>query len=176
MNNGRRCCPSCALIQTLMLGQSKNAAAFSLLSSGWLAQERNGDCFPKSTATGTRPTGDLRAGASKASSSSCIKHWLMMPTWSTCSLIRPSFALIHALLALQKKWRPRGTSVRSKSWQLSFALLRVSNQFLRPRLYPRVRGNESALIKSESCRFLSYKCLDFIYQRRNRKRRRRTFR
>src|SRR5205085_2230402 len=114
MNNGRRCCPSCALIQTLMSDKSKNADAFSLLYSGWLAQEHNGDCFRKSTATGTRSTGALRVGASRASSSNCIKNWLMMQTWSTCSLTRPSFALTPAPLALQKKWRPGSASVRQK--------------------------------------------------------------
>ena len=85
-----------------MLAKNLNAAAFSLPYSGWLAQVRNGDCSRRNTATGMLSTADSRAGLSKASSSDCINPLPMMQIWSTCSLIRPLFALIRVRQGPQK--------------------------------------------------------------------------
>jgi hypothetical protein len=118
MNNGRRCCLFYVLIRRLMSAESRNAAASSLPFSGWLAQAHSGDCCRKSTATGTPSTAASPAGLSRASSMSCIRHWLTMPTRSTCLLTRPSSALTRAPQGREKKWRARSASVRQKSRRL----------------------------------------------------------
>lgn len=101
-----------------MSGKSMNAADSFPPYSGWHAPGRSGDCFRKSTAIGTPSTAALRAGLSRASSMSCIKLWLMIPTWSTYSLTQPSFAPTPALPVREKKRWAGGASLRSQSRRL----------------------------------------------------------
>jgi len=96
-----------------------NAAGFSPPSCGSRAQEPNGDCCPRSTATGTPFTAASHVGRNKESSSICIQP-LAGDAELEHLLIDSTIIRAHPSAAgARKKWRPRGASIREKSRRLS---------------------------------------------------------